>query len=170
MTRPTWGQYFLSIAFLAKSRSNCIKRKVGCVIVNPQNHIVSTGYNGTPHGLKNCINGGCDRCAIQYSNSKHYTNFKDKGHNLNLCICLHAEQNAFLHAQQANLENCTLYSTLRPCIECSKSIIQCKIKRVVYIEEYNETFLDITNKLFQQANIEIIKADMSIDDIIKWIK
>lgn len=167
--RPSWDKYFLSVAFLAKSRSNCIKRKVGCVIVNSRNHIVSTGYNGTPHGLKNCLEGGCERCSLQY-HSKQLYNTSTKGQNLDLCICLHAEQNAFLHSQQADLRDCILYSTLRPCIECTKSIIQSGIKKVVYSEEYNETFLEITNKMFRQTGVTILKLPMSIDEITEWTK
>ena len=59
--RPTWDEYFKNIAILASSRSNCIRKNVGCIIVK-DNRILSTGYNGTPKGIKNCLDGGCERC------------------------------------------------------------------------------------------------------------
>jgi dCMP deaminase len=57
--RPTWDQYFMALASLAAQRSNCMKRQVGCVLVR-EKRVVSTGYNGTPRGMKNCGEGGCE--------------------------------------------------------------------------------------------------------------
>jgi dCMP deaminase len=110
MDRPTWDEYFINIALLTSKRSNCIKRKVGCVIVN-DNRVVSLGYNGTPTGIKNCFEGGCERC-----NDKSNT----CGLNLDLCICLHAEENALLFADYNKLVNSTLYVNVIPCIELLK--------------------------------------------------
>ena len=59
--RPTWDAYFMTLASLASLRSNCMKRRVGCVLVHNA-RIISTGYNGTPRNLTNCNEGGCDRC------------------------------------------------------------------------------------------------------------
>lgn len=60
--RPNWDQYFMQLASLAAQRSNCMKRRVGCVLVR-EKRVISTGYNGTPRNLKNCNEGGCKRCA-----------------------------------------------------------------------------------------------------------
>ena len=57
--RPSWDQYFMQLASLAAQRSNCMKRRVGAVLVR-EKRVVSTGYNGTPRGLKNCSHGGCE--------------------------------------------------------------------------------------------------------------
>ena len=57
--RPNWDQYFMQLASLAAQRSNCMKRRVGCVLVR-EKRVISTGYNGTPRGLKNCNDGGCE--------------------------------------------------------------------------------------------------------------
>ena len=57
--RPSWDQYFMKIADIARRRSNCMKSAVGAVIVNDKNRVVSTGYNGTPQGLKSCYLNGC---------------------------------------------------------------------------------------------------------------
>ena len=59
--RPTWDEYFMLQAELAKMRSNCMTRQVGAVIVRG-NRQIATGYNGTPPGIKNCYEGGCQRC------------------------------------------------------------------------------------------------------------
>ncbi|EWC46500.1 hypothetical protein DRE_04223 [Drechslerella stenobrocha 248] len=85
--RPTWDAYFMQLAHLASQRSNCMKRRVGCVLVR-EKRVISTGYNGTPRGLKNCNEGGCDRC----------NGGSEGGAALSTCLCLHAEENALLEA------------------------------------------------------------------------
>ena len=77
--RPTWDQYFMKIADIARRRSNCMKTSVGAVIVNNENRVVSTGYNGTPKGLPSCYKLGCERCN------------NNQGKQLDQCLCLHAE-------------------------------------------------------------------------------
>lgn len=142
--RPSWDVYFMEIAKLTSERSNCCKRKVGCVIVK-ETRILSLGYNGTPRGLKNCFEGGCDRC-----------NRKDScGINLDTCVCLHAEENALLFADKKNLVDSTLYATLFPCIGCTKKIIQCRIKRIVFLQPYNKTMEEISRKILYSAGILI---------------
>lgn len=59
--RPDWDQYFMQLAELAARRSNCMKRRVGCVLVRDR-RVISTGYNGTPRHMKNCNEGGCESC------------------------------------------------------------------------------------------------------------
>lgn len=157
MDRPSWDEYFIKIAQLTSERSNCIKRRVGCLVVK-DNRILSLGYNGTPVGTENCFSGGCNRCMEQYvnnNNSKRETN--DTGIGLDLCMCLHAEENALLFVSKNELENSTIYVTLIPCISCVKKIIQCKIKRVIYIYNYRPE-LDVKSKeILQNNNIEIIQ-------------
>jgi dCMP deaminase len=65
--RPSWDQYFMQLANLASHRSNCMKRRVGCVLVR-ERRVISTGYNGTPRGMKNCSEGGCKSCRHCFSN------------------------------------------------------------------------------------------------------
>jgi dCMP deaminase len=82
--RPLWDDYFMSVAHILADRSNCIKQKVGAVLVI-DNRIISTGYNGTPKGLPNCFAGGCERCTdLSIS----------QGSELDTCYCLHAEENS----------------------------------------------------------------------------
>ncbi|KAK6360528.1 Deoxycytidine monophosphate (dCMP) deaminase [Orbilia blumenaviensis] len=85
--RPTWDAYFMQLANLAAQRSNCMKRRVGCVLVR-EKRVISTGYNGTPRGLTNCNDGGCARCNSASAG----------GSGLSTCLCLHAEENALLEA------------------------------------------------------------------------
>ena len=85
--RPSWDEYFMKIAEDASTRSNCLRRKVGALIVKQRN-IISTGYNGTPIGVKNCFEGGCPRCQSDV----------EPGQGYDTCICVHAEANAILLA------------------------------------------------------------------------
>ncbi|KAG1783536.1 dCMP deaminase [Suillus placidus] len=122
--RPQWDTYFMTLADLASQRSNCMKRRVGAILVR-ENRIVSTGYNGTPRGVKNCNEGGCGHC-----NRTSATNGTE-------CLCLHAEENALLEAGRDRVgANATMYCNTCPCLKCTIKIIQCGVKRVVYNLSY----------------------------------
>lgn len=124
--RPGWDNYFMSLAKLAAERTNCMKRRVGCVIARDK-RMVATGYNGTPSGVRNCSEGGCGRCNGA-NNSQ--------GVGLDLCLCLHAEENAIIEAGRERCTGSTLYTNLFPCILCSKKIVQSGIARVVFDKHY----------------------------------
>ncbi|MGH9888172.1 MAG: deaminase [bacterium] len=126
-SRPSWDQYFMDIAKQVAARSNCMKRQVAAVIVSDR-RIISTGYNGTPRGVKNCNEGGCPRC----------NGFSESGKNLEECLCSHGEENAIVQASYHGIaiRDATLYSTYSPCLICSKMIINAGIRRVVYNEAY----------------------------------
>ena len=143
--RPSWDEYFVKIANLTKTRSNCMKRMVGCIIVK-DTRILSLGYNGTPRGYMNCFDGGCKRC-MEISQS---------GNHLDICMCLHAEENAIMYPSQTELEGSTLYVTLHPCIGCVKKIIQCKIKKVVFSEYYSPELDKMSNKILLESGIEVV--------------
>ncbi|KNE61245.1 hypothetical protein AMAG_06992 [Allomyces macrogynus ATCC 38327] len=123
--RPSWDTYFITLAHLAARRSNCMKKRVGC-IVTYDNLVVSTGYNGTPRGLANCASGGCARCN---GNAR-------AGVALDACLCLHAEENALLEAGMRATSGATLYCTMFPCLGCAKKIVQAKVVTVVYSAPY----------------------------------
>ena len=127
MNRPSWDRYFMNIAQNVAERSNCIRRQVGAVIVKDRN-IISTGYNGTPMGVRNCFDGGCPRCASD----------TPSGEGLDACLCVHAEQNAIAFAARhgARTEGGALYTTLRPCFWCLKESIQAGLAKIVYVEPY----------------------------------
>ncbi|EXJ90882.1 dCMP deaminase [Capronia coronata CBS 617.96] len=127
--RPTWDAYFMTLASLASRRSNCMKRRVGCVLVH-NFRIISTGYNGTPRNLTNCNEGGCARCNSASSG----------GSALSTCLCLHAEENALLEAGRERIKDdgrTTLYCDTCPCLTCSVKIAQVGVKEVVYTQGYN---------------------------------
>ncbi|KAJ6140440.1 histidine biosynthesis bifunctional protein hisB [Penicillium chermesinum] len=125
--RPNWDQYFMQLASLAAQRSNCMKRRVGCVLVR-ERRVISTGYNGTPRHLPNCNEGGCPRC-----------NRGDGGGvGLSTCLCLHAEENALLEAGRERIrEGAILYCDTCPCLTCTVKITQVGISEVVYSQGYN---------------------------------
>lgn len=147
--RPSWDEYFLGVAKVVATRSNCIKRKVAAIIVKDK-RIVSTGYNGTPRGVKNCNEGGCPRCNA----------FGESGKGLEECFCSHAEENSIVQAAYhgISVKDGELYTTFSPCLMCSKMIINAGIKKVVYNSEYplNEN----ANKLLNAAGIRTAKVDM----------
>ena len=125
--RPGWDAYFMKIARVVASRSNCMKRKVAAVIVK-DGRIISTGYNGTPRGTLNCNEGGCPRCNA----------FKPSGQGLTDCTCSHAEENAIVQASYHGIQikGSILYTTFSPCLLCTKMIINSGIVEVVYNEAY----------------------------------
>jgi dCMP deaminase len=125
--RPDWDEYFMSIAQVVASRSNCVKRKVAAVVVKDR-RIISTGYNGTPRGTKNCNEGGCPRCN-QLARS---------GTALEDCLCSHGEENAITQAAYhgTSLKGSSLYSTFSPCLLCTKMIINAGIIEVIYNHDY----------------------------------
>jgi dCMP deaminase len=116
--RPEWNTYFMRLAHVAATRSNCMKRSVGAIIVNPDHQIVATGYNGTTFGFTNCCEGGWSRCNDP-SNTQ--------GQNLELCVCIHAEENAILIAGRVQTKDCSLYVTAFPCGLCAKFILQVNL-------------------------------------------
>ncbi|MBI5804464.1 cytidine/deoxycytidylate deaminase family protein [candidate division TA06 bacterium] len=125
--RPSWDRYFMEIALLVSSRTTCLRRQVGAVIVKDK-RLLSTGYNGAPVGLKHCAELGCLRQKLGVkSGEKH-----------ELCRAIHAEQNAIIQAATFGvpLQGASIYITHFPCVLCSKMIINAGIKRIVYSQGY----------------------------------
>ena len=127
--RPDWDEYYMSIAMAVRARANCTGNRVGAILVQ-NDRIIATGYNGTPHNMVNCLDGGCDRCA----NREKY----DSGKDYDLCICVHAEQNTLLAAARFGIstEGSAMYSTMRPCFGCTKEILQASIRAVYYLHDW----------------------------------
>ena len=144
--RPDWDIYFINIAKVVASRSNCMKRKVAALIVK-DGRIISTGYNGTPRGTKNCSEGGCPRCNA----------FAPAGKNLEECLCSHGEENAIVQASYhgISIKGSTMYTTFSPCLLCTKMIINAGIKEVVYNESY--PLSGTAFRLLKQAGIKVRK-------------
>lgn len=142
--RPSWDNYFMSLASLAAQRSNCMKRRVGCVLISATNRVISTGYNGTPRGLRNCNEGGCARCNSGLGS----------GHGLATCLCIHAEENALLEAGRERLgEGAVLYCDTCPCLTCSIKIAQVGVREVVYSQGYSMD--GETAAVFREAGVRL---------------
>lgn len=121
--RPSADAYFLAIAFLAATRGTCIRRRVGCVLVNERRHILATGYNGVARGRVHCISSPCAG-----------SNFAS-GHGLDKCEAIHAEQNALLQCRDVYAVD-TVFCTHSPCITCTKLLLNTGAKRIVFANEY----------------------------------
>lgn len=143
--RPSWKIYFLRIAALVASRSTCMRRQVGAVIVR-DNRILATGYNGAPNDVPHCFElpGGCLREAKDIPSGQHQE----------LCRGLHAEQNAILQAAAfgVSLKGGELYCTHQPCITCAKMIINAGLKSVYYCGDYPD---EMAVKMLEEGKIRI---------------
>lgn len=143
--RPTWDEYFMRIAELIKTRSTCLRRQVGAVIVKDK-RILATGYNGAPSGLKHCIEIGCLREKMKIPS----------GERQELCRASHAEQNAIAHAAKhgITIDGATLYCWNYPCSACAKMIINAGIKEIVYRNDYPDK---LAKELLEKSGITIRK-------------
>ena len=122
----SWDEYFMGIALLSAQRSKDNSTQVGACIVNSDKKIVSVGYNGMPIG--------CDDDDMPWEREA------DNPLDTKYPFVCHAELNAILNSSIPSLSGATLYVTLFPCNECAKAIIQCGIKRVVYLDnKYADT-------------------------------
>jgi dCMP deaminase len=142
--RPSWDEYFLAIARVVASRSNCVKRKVAAVITRDR-RIISTGYNGTPRGTRNCNEGGCPRC----------NSFAEGGTKLDECLCSHGEENAITQAafHGVSVRGGTLYTTFSPCLTCTKMIINAGIEEVAYNASY--PLGQVSLALLREAGVKV---------------
>ena len=141
--RPSIDEYFMKMAHLAASRSTCLRRKVGAVIVK-ENRVLSTGYNGAPKGLPHCEEVGCLR--------------KDKnipsGERHELCRGVHAEQNAIIQAAVfgTSIKDAKIYSTNLPCVVCTKLLINASITEIIYDEEYID---ELAKEVLGQSDVKV---------------
>lgn len=143
LTRPDTDEYFLKIASVVAERATCHRHHVGAVAVRDK-HILTTGYNGAPAGLKDCLELGCLRDELGIPSGERHE----------ICRGIHAEQNVIIQAalHGVSLEGSTIYCTHTPCNLCAKMLVNAKIKRLVSYGAYNDSaFL----ALFQEAGIEI---------------
>ena len=145
MARPSWDEYFMSLARLAATRSTCLRRHVGAVIVKDR-MVLSTGYNDTPRGLRNCGDGGCARCASDAA----------AGTGLDTCLCLHAEQNAIIQAAYHGvaIAGGAIYCTHQPCLTCAKMVVNAGLVRIVYAAPYPDP---VAEQLLHDASVELVR-------------
>lgn len=128
--RPTFDETWMKVAKVVAERGTCPRLKVGAVIVDGVNQIVSTGYNGAARGERHCTDVGCD---IEEETGRCKRT-------------VHAEMNA---AWQAGLltNGSTLYVTHAPCLECATMILQTGIQRIVYENPYGQSFFKVKARL-----------------------
>ena len=135
--RPSWDEYFMTIARDVATRGTCLRRHVGSVVVRDR-RILSTGYNGSPPGQKHCTEVGC---------------LLEEGR----CIrTLHAEQNALIQAalHGVSTEKATLYATCRPCHVCARMIVGAGLVRVVFYGPPPEGW---ANEVLTAAGVELLQ-------------
>ena len=141
----SWDEYFMEMAELTAKRSTCLRRHVGAVIVKDK-HIIATGYNGAPRGIRHCDEyGGCLRQKLQIPSGQRHE----------LCRALHAEQNAIIQAATLgqSIEGGTIYITHQPCVICAKMIINAGLSRIVVREGYPD---DLAVEILDEAGLKII--------------
>jgi dCMP deaminase len=141
--RPTWNKYFMQLAALASTRSTCLRRQVGAVLVK-DNFVLSTGYNGSPARTQHCEDVGCIRQTLNIPS----------GERSELCRASHAESNAISQAAKHGtpVDGATLYCTHSPCSHCAKLIINSGIKDIIYLEDYPD---ELSRTLLSEAKIKL---------------
>ena len=142
--RPDWKTYFMEIAELVATRSTCIRRKVGALIVK-DNRILTTGYNGTPTGIRHCLDRGCLRDELNIPSGQRHE----------LCRGMHAEQNAIVQAAShgVSIESGEIYCTNQPCIICAKMIINAGLKKVIVGNAYPD---ELATEMFAEAGLKVV--------------
>ncbi|MFO7612688.1 MAG: cytidine/deoxycytidylate deaminase family protein [Clostridia bacterium] len=147
MSRPSWDEYFMQIVDLVKTRSTCIRRQVGALIVKDK-RILTTGYNGAPAGVRHCEEIGCLRQQLSVPSGERHE----------LCRAIHAEQNAIAQAAYSGIsvKGSTMYVSLQPCSICAKLIINAGIKKLVFRGSYPD---ELSMSLLTEAGIELMNYD-----------
>lgn len=143
--RTSWDEYFMQITNVVATRSTCLRRQVGAVIVKDR-HIIATGYNGAPRGLAHCGEVGCLREQQGVASGERHE----------LCRALHAEQNAIIQAAVSgvSIAEGTLYTSLFPCVLCAKMLINSRIRRIVYTVDYPDK---LSRSLLEEAGVELVQ-------------
>jgi len=145
--RPSWDEYFIKIAALVAERSTCLRHHVGAIIVKDR-RILTTGYNGAPAGLPDCLELGCLRNQLKIPSGERHE----------ICRAIHAEQNAIIQAGKhgEDIDGGTMYCTHSPCIVCAKMIVNAGIKRLVTYTDYPD--VGGVRELLKDAGVELVKV------------
>ena len=140
-TRPSWDEYFMDITRRVATRSTCLRRAVGAILVHDK-RIIASGYNGGPSGLAHCLDIGCLREKLGIPSGQQHE----------LCRGIHAEQNAIIQAARygVSIEGSVLYCTTQPCTQCTKMLIHAGITEIVYAEGYPD---DLARELLEESGI-----------------
>ncbi len=146
-SRPSWDDYFMKIAEEVATRSTCLRRQVGAVVVKDR-RILATGYNGAPQGIQHCGEVGCLRDEKSVPSGERHE----------LCRGLHAEQNAVIQAalHGVPIAGSTLYSTHKPCSLCAKILINAGVTQILYLDGYADKLAD---ELLGEAGVEVRRLE-----------
>lgn len=141
--RPSWDEYFMTLADEVATRTTCLRRAVGAIIVK-EKRILATGYNGVPTGLRHCSVIGCLREKLGVPSGQRHE----------ICRGLHAEQNALLQAARygIDIEGSSIYITTQPCVVCAKMLINAGISEIIYRNPYPD---ELAMELLNESNIKI---------------
>lgn len=153
--RPSWDGYFLALAMVASTRSTCLRRRVGAVLVS-ENRVLTAGYNGSPAGTRHCTDIGCLRQRLGIRSGERHE----------ICRGSHAEMNALAQAAASgtSVRGCTAYCTHEPCSICSKLLINAGCKRVVYLHPYPD---ELSRELREEAALvsEVFENEKEVKEI-----
>ncbi len=151
--RPTWETYFMQITELVASRSTCIRRAVGAVIVKDK-RVLSTGYNGAPSGIRHCLDIGCLREELKVASGERHE----------LCRGIHAEQNAIIQAafHGVSIRGASLFCTNLPCSICAKMIINAGIELIIYKSGYADP---MSTDLLAEAGVSLIRFGTDTQEV-----
>lgn len=120
------NEIFMAMAFTLSGLSTCVRRKVGCILVDTRDRIIATGYNGVPSGMRHCTDKPCPGAGGK------------SGEDLDLCISIHAEQNALIMCERPfELRKC--YVTTSPCVHCMKMLLNTSCQEIYYRDKYSHT-------------------------------
>ena len=141
MQRMPWPEYFMNITYLVSGRSTCLRRRVGAVLVKNK-RILATGYNGAPAGVPHCLEVGCLREQVGIPSGQRHE----------ICRGLHAEQNVIIQAavHGINISGAELYCTTHPCVLCSKMLINCGVRHILYAEDYPD---ELATQMLREAGV-----------------
>ena len=147
LIRPAWEDYFMEIARVVATRSSCLRRQVGAVVVKNR-QILTTGYNGVPRGLAHCDVRGCLRDKLGIPSGERHE----------LCRGLHAEQNAIIQAAYhgVGIAGSEIYSTLQPCVTCAKTLVNAGIVAVYFRGSYPD---QLSMEIFEEAGTRLVRMD-----------
>ncbi len=141
--RPSWDEYFMKIANDAATRSTCLRRGVGCVVVK-DHRILATGYNGVPCGISHCSKTGCLREKLGVPSGQRHE----------ICRGLHAEQNAIIQAAKYGIDisGSVIYVNTQPCVVCAKMIINAGIEEIIYQNPYDD---ELSRQILKESGIKM---------------
>jgi|PlaIllAssembly_1097288.scaffolds.fasta_scaffold29684_3 dCMP deaminase len=157
MPRPSADKYFMEMVDLVSKRTTCLRRSVGAVLVK-DGHIISTGYNGAPRGMKHCDEVGCIRQKLNVPSGERHE----------LCRAVHAEQNAIVQAAYHGIstKDSTMYVSLHPCVQCVKILINAGVKEVVFeSDNYND---DLSKEMLKESGV--VSRQFPPPPIGGWVK